>query len=280
MFHVRIPLKEYGRSERRLHVVGELGYAQQVRPEHAILNLDVNREPVGGHHPVAAPEVHGEAVVARELRRANATDKIEGARHGVTPTEEGLAREQVVAQRDVIVREVPLSWGKQLYIAAEGLEAGAPGIRAAVFAQEEEVLGYVIGRRQSVGVLGAEVLDRDESIIDPDLDVRAPDPGDFDLAPLDFGIDHAGRSGVRVLLGGQGVLLRGFFLGFRLCLAYFAAVMEPVAHGGAAWKAHQDRSQKKNANPSFHSSTSSFALRFVNTTWLLYSARTKKRRVR
>ena len=81
-----------------------------------------------------------------------------------------------------------------------------------------------------------------------------------------FRIDHARRSGIGILLGGLGVLLRGFFLGFRLGLAYFTAVMEPVAHGGAARKRHQDRSQKKNANPSFHSSTSSFALRFVNTT--------------
>src|SRR5262249_11299904 len=133
-------------------------------------------------------------------------------------------------------------------------------------ALEEEVLGDVVSNRQAVGVLRSEVFDGDEAVVDADFDVRAADVRHFDLAPLHFGLDNAGRSGVRILRGGLGFLLRGFFLCVRLCLAYFAAVMEPVAHRGAARKHRQDRSQKKNANPSFHSSTSSFALRWVNTT--------------
>src|SRR5438477_4479547 len=31
------PLEKYGRSERRFHVVGQLGHAQQVGAEHAVL---------------------------------------------------------------------------------------------------------------------------------------------------------------------------------------------------------------------------------------------------
>src|ERR1700736_6799732 len=38
-----LSLKENGRPERRFHVVGELGYTQQVRAEHPVLHLDVNR---------------------------------------------------------------------------------------------------------------------------------------------------------------------------------------------------------------------------------------------
>src|SRR5262249_52980707 len=144
--------------------------------------------------------------------------------------------------------------------------AGAAGVRAPVFTQEEEVFGDVIGKREPISVLGSKILDGQKTVLDADLYVRAADVRDFDLAPLDFRIHHARRSVVRILLGFLGRLLFGFFLGFRLCLAYFAAVMEPVAHGGAARKHHQDRSQKKNAKPSFHSSTFSFALRWVNTT--------------
>src|SRR5882724_2819934 len=121
-------LKEYGRAEGRFHVVGELGHAQQVSAEHAILHLDVDREPVRGQHPVAAAEVHREVIVACELGAADATQKIEGARHGAAPTDEGLAREQVVAQGDVVVREASLIVRKQLNTAAEGLKARAAGI--------------------------------------------------------------------------------------------------------------------------------------------------------
>src|SRR2546423_14328768 len=126
-------LKEYSRPERGFHVVGELGHAQQVSAEHAVLHLDVNREPIRGQYPVAAAEVHREAVVARELGAADAAQKVERARHGAAPTDEGLAWEQVVAQGDIVVREAPLIARKQLNIAAESLKARPPRIGAAVF---------------------------------------------------------------------------------------------------------------------------------------------------
>ena len=50
--------------------------------EHAVLYLDVDREPVGRQHAVAAAEVHRERSVARELGAADAAEKIESARQG------------------------------------------------------------------------------------------------------------------------------------------------------------------------------------------------------
>src|SRR5262249_11588732 len=189
-----LSLKVDGRSQTRFYIVGELGDAQQIRPEHAILHLNVDREPVGRQYPIAAPEVHRETIVAGELRSTNAPQKIEGARQGSAATDEGLAREQVVAQRNVVVREASLSWRKQLNIAAEGLEARAARIGATVFALKEEVLGHVIGNGRPVGILGSEVLDGQKSVVDADLDVRAADVRHLDFAPLDLRVHHAGRS--------------------------------------------------------------------------------------
>src|SRR5437762_6943285 len=90
-----VPLEKYGRSERRFHVVGQLGHAQQVGAEHAVLYLDVNGQPIRGQHAVAATEVHRETIVTRELRGPDAAEKIESCRQGVTATNKGLAWEEV-----------------------------------------------------------------------------------------------------------------------------------------------------------------------------------------
>src|SRR5262249_40139936 len=107
------PSEKYGRTQARFHIVGELRHAQQVRPEHAILYLDVNREPVRGQPLEPAAKVPREAVVVRKLGGTNPADKIERARQGATATDKGLAREQVVAQGDVVVREASPSAVKQ-----------------------------------------------------------------------------------------------------------------------------------------------------------------------
>src|SRR5579871_6284749 len=99
--------KVYGRSERRFHVVGELRHSQQVGPEHAILHLDVDRDPVGRQDTVAGTEVHGEAIVARELGAADSAHQIESARQGDASTEKGLARKEVVAEGEIVIRETP-----------------------------------------------------------------------------------------------------------------------------------------------------------------------------
>src|ERR1700761_2056777 len=49
------PLKEHGRADAHLDVVGELRGAQEIGLKHAILHCDVAREPVRWQHPVACP---------------------------------------------------------------------------------------------------------------------------------------------------------------------------------------------------------------------------------
>src|SRR5579859_5518800 len=78
MFRI-LSLKEDGRPDRRFHVVGELGNSQQIRPEHMILNLYVDRDPVGRQQPIAAAEVHCESIITCELGGADAAEKIESA---------------------------------------------------------------------------------------------------------------------------------------------------------------------------------------------------------
>src|SRR5579871_2933808 len=51
--HNALQRKEKGRSERRFHVVGQLGYTEQIRAEHTILDLEVNRHPVRRKYLVA-----------------------------------------------------------------------------------------------------------------------------------------------------------------------------------------------------------------------------------
>jgi len=76
------------------------------------------------------------------------------------------------------------------------------------------------------------------------------------------------------VIAGAVIILRG--LALRL---HFVVMVDPIAHH-AALQQRRGYCQKKNANPSFHSSTCWFALRLVNISCALYSPRTKKRRVR
>src|ERR1700722_4132526 len=92
------PLKEDGRADAHLDVVGELRGAQEVGLEHAILHCDVDREPVGRQHPVAGTEIHRKLLVAGEVDTANTADDIESTGQGESTTEKGLAREEVVAE--------------------------------------------------------------------------------------------------------------------------------------------------------------------------------------
>src|SRR5438477_11349960 len=94
-----------------------------------------------------------------EIGAADAADEIEGVRHGDAATEEGFAWQEVVAQRQVVVREAPLRLGKQLNVTAQGLETGAPAARAAGLSLEEEVLGDVVGGGDPVDRMSAEILD-------------------------------------------------------------------------------------------------------------------------
>src|ERR1700742_2698368 len=76
------PLKEDGRADTHLDVVGELRGAQEVGLEHAVLHCDVDREPIGRQHPVAGPEIHRELLVAGEIGAADTAENVESARQG------------------------------------------------------------------------------------------------------------------------------------------------------------------------------------------------------
>src|ERR1700678_2930497 len=92
------PLKEDGRADTHLDVVGELRGAQEVGLKHAILHCDVDREPVRWQHPVACPEIHRELLVAGEIDTADTAEEIKSTGQGESTTDKGLAREEVVAE--------------------------------------------------------------------------------------------------------------------------------------------------------------------------------------
>src|SRR5271170_788435 len=102
---VPLKLEKHGRADPRLDVVGELGSAEQARLEHAILHLDVHCQPVRRHHAVTGAEVRGELRIAGEIGAADAAENKKGARHGVAATDKGLARQEVVAQGQIVIRE-------------------------------------------------------------------------------------------------------------------------------------------------------------------------------
>src|SRR5579862_597178 len=263
-------LEEYGRTDARLEVVGELGDADDVRLEDVVLHRDVHSQPVPRHHAVPGTEVHRELRVPAEIGAADAAEEIESARHGDAATDKGLARQEVVAQREVVIREAPLSFRKQRDVPAQHLVAGASGGGASPFALKEEVLGYVIGGGKPVDRMGAEILDRECPVVGPELDVGAADLRHLDRAARHLRLDDA-----RLLALVRRRLVRR--IGAR------RAVMKPVSHRSATGERRQRRQargQKKNANPAFHSSASSFWLREVKIQWALNSARRKKRRVR
>ena len=207
-----------------------------------------------GRIAVPGPEVHGEMLVTRELRAADTAQQVKRAVHGEAATEIHLAWKQVVPQRQAVIRESPLSVRKQLHVAAQGLVAGLAGLGPADIGLEEEVFCDVVRGANAIDIAGAEVLDGQRAEIGADLDVLGVDGRDLDLAPLHFRLDDAGRRAGR-LVG----LDRNGFLGRGLVLR-----PGPVQRR-AAREGQQQRRQKKNASPSFHSSISSFSLRLVNT---------------
>src|ERR1700758_3455322 len=93
-----IPLEEYGHTDARFEVVGELGGAEERRLEDAVLRRDVHGQPVDRHDAVAGAKVHRKLRVPAEIGAADPADEIERARHGDATTEKGLARQEVVAE--------------------------------------------------------------------------------------------------------------------------------------------------------------------------------------
>src|SRR5262245_31534371 len=95
----------------------------------------MNRQPVGRQHAVARAEVDRQPLISGEFDAADATQQIETTVHGELATDEDLARKEVVAQREAVIRETSLISGQQFDVAAERLEtgfsrSGLPEIRA------------------------------------------------------------------------------------------------------------------------------------------------------
>ncbi len=210
----------------------------------------MKRQPVRRHHTIAGTKIHRELLIPAEIGTADSADEIKRARHGAAATDKGLARQEVVAQREVVIREASLRLGKQLDL-AQGFEAGLAGTGTGHLALEEEVLGDVVGEGDAVRRVAAEILDRDDAVVGAQLEIGAVDPRYLDLATRDLRLDHPRRRLV-------------FVARCRRILG--AAVVEPVVHRRAPRQRRhrgQRRHQKKNANPAFHSSASSFWLRLV-----------------
>src|SRR6185312_11091810 len=136
-----LPCSEEDRSaEDRLEVVGELLGAQQISLEKMVLDAQTHRQPIERQDLVAPAEGHRELLVAGELGPAHAGHDVETARHGVPGADEGFARQEVVTQSEIVVRELPLTLGQQLNVTAQGLEAGASAGGPAELGPQEEVL--------------------------------------------------------------------------------------------------------------------------------------------
>src|SRR6478736_4968185 len=135
--------EEHGCAEMGHEVVGELVLAEQIRLEDDVLHIDVNRQPVRRQIALPGAEIHRETLVSREFRAADAAQQIQGTVHGEVATDIHLARKDVVAQREAVVRETPLIVGKQLNIAAEGLVAGLAGLGTAETGLEEDVFCHM-----------------------------------------------------------------------------------------------------------------------------------------
>src|SRR5450759_1621069 len=164
-----------------------------------VLNADVQRDPVRRQNAVATAEVHREFAVAGKIRAADTAEQIKSAGHGCIAAEKHLARKEVVAEREVVIREVPLSGRNELDI-AQSLEARASGERAPKRALEEEVLADVIRGSEAVDRIGAKVLDRQRTVLHAKFDILRLDFGHLDLAALDLRVDHARRVGIAVLI--------------------------------------------------------------------------------
>src|SRR5678816_2381706 len=133
------------------------------------------RQLVGGQHAVSRAEVERQPVIAGEVHASNAYQYIETTVHGGVATEIDLARQEVVAQREAVIREASLISRQQFDVAAEVLETGPAGGRLTNIRAEEEVFCHVVGDLARVHRVGAEVLDGEESGAQADLPVLVVD---------------------------------------------------------------------------------------------------------
>src|SRR5262245_25053556 len=219
-------------------VIGSFVAAQQVRSKNVSSEVQVQGQPIGSQHPGANTKVDRELVFLRETRAANASDQVERRVHGGLAAEEDLARQEVVAEGDVVVGEIAVLGDANVrqFLDARQARFGAPDSRF-----DEQVLGDVVGELHAVQRVGAEVLDAHDSEERADLEILRVDLRRLDFTSFHFGHDDAAGFPLR--------LRNGDVLRPAMCAT-----------------SQQNAAQKKNANPPLHSSISSLSLRLVNTT--------------
>src|SRR5882672_7810932 len=155
-------------------------------------------QPVGRQHAESRAEIDRQPIVAGELDATDAYQRIKTTVHGEIATEIALARKEVVAQREAVIREASLISGQKLDVAAERLEAGLASRGLPYIGPEKEVFCHMVVKLRRVIGTGPEVLDGHETQAEPDFPVLVVDLGDLDLAARHVRIDDARRCGIAV----------------------------------------------------------------------------------
>ncbi len=158
-------------------------------------------QPVGRQHAETRAEVERQPVVTGEVHAAYACQDIETTVHGGVATEKDLARQEVVAQREAVIREASLISGQQFDLATEVLEARPAGSGLPQVGAEKEIFCHMVGEHSGIGGIGAEILDRQETEARADFPVLVVDPGCLYLATGHVRFDDARRRAVRILGG-------------------------------------------------------------------------------
>src|SRR5262245_20262938 len=191
-----IRLEKERDAERRFEVVGRLLLPQQIDVENVIANVAVHGEPIERHQSHPDAEIDREPIVAGELRLADPADDVGLRVHRAILTDEVLARENVVAERHVIVGILALGFREQLRSAAQTLEARELGVGFAGRELDEEAFRDVIGESPARDRVDAEVLDADLPERNSDLEVLGVDLRHLDLAPGDVRLDDRRLRGI------------------------------------------------------------------------------------
>src|SRR5690606_10317881 len=186
-----------------------------------------------------------EMVIRPQRRLAGTGQHVERGIECPLPADEGLTGQQVVAERGVVVPVLPVTPQKVEVAKLLRLrEAEVAGL--SIGGLHEQPFADVIGQAGAVDGLGTKVLDTEQTDVGPDLEIGAIDLRRLHATPLDGRIDD--RSS-RIRLGNRGS----------------GRTDETAGRRAGSEQSDEHGPQKKNANPAFHSSTSSFSSRLVNT---------------
>ena len=179
-------------------------------------DIDVKGQPIRDYDPLADSKIQRKLILLRELHIAQAHGDVELRVECPAAAQKYLARQDVVAQVQVVIREVPPSIADYRDIRNFVLEAGGAGLGARHEAFEENVLRHVIGRAHAIDRIDTEILDAQRAEIGAQFEVLGLDLRYLDFPAVDLGFDD--RRFSRRLVDHD--LVRGLL-----------AAMEPAAAG-------------------------------------------------